>query len=165
MLITLISRTRRNHGLEHATMNFLNSRFPHQAFAGHSDWRGFWIVGEISIEELGDVVTEALQALRSGRSNLAIHANCGTNLVASGTLAGLAGAVGMMGVGEKPRDKMERIPRVAVLATLALMLSRPLGPLLQKYLTTSGDPQGLEVVNISHHKRGSVTAHRITTQG
>lgn len=165
MLIDSLSRTRRNHGLEHATMNFLNSRFPHQAFAGHSDWRGFWIVGEISIEELGDVVTEALQALRSGRSDLAIHANCGTNLVASGTLAGLAGAVGMMGVGEKPRDKMDRIPMVAFLATLALMLSRPLGPFLQKHLTTSGDPGGLTITKISRHKRGEMTAHRITTQG
>ncbi len=165
MLIDTFSRTRRNHGLEHATMNFLNSRYPKRAFAGHSDWRGFWIMGEISTEELREVVEGALQALRSGRQELAIHANCGTNMVASGTMAGLAGAVGMMGVGEKPRDKMERIPRVAVLATLALMLSRPLGPFIQKHLTTSGIPQGLEVVEISRHKRGEMTAHRISTQG
>ncbi|MBS1250677.1 MAG: hypothetical protein MAG431_02272 [Chloroflexi bacterium] len=165
MLITLVSRARRNHGLEHATMNFLNSRHPGQTFAGHADWHGFWIMGEISTEELSEVVKKALQALRGGKRELAIHTNCGTNLVASGTMAGLAGAIGMMGVGDKPRQKLERIPRVAALATLALMASRPLGPLLQKYVTTTGDPRKLEVVNISRHKRGNVTAHRITTQG
>jgi len=165
MLRNLISRMRRNHGLEHATINLLSSKYPRRPFAGHSDWRGLWILGEITTVELREVVEEALHALRAGRRDLAIHANCGTNLVASGTLAGLAGAIGMMGVGEKPRDKMERIPRVAALATLALIVSRPLGPLLQKHLTTSGDPQGLEVSSISRHIQGKVTAHRITTQG
>lgn len=165
MLVNLISRMRRNHGLEHATINLLSAKHPHQPFAGHSDWRGLWIVGAISTLELQEVVEEALRALWAGRRDLAIHANCGTNLVASGTLAGLAGAIGMMGVGEKPRDKMERIPRVAALATLALMVSRPVGPFLQRYLTTSGDPQGLEVVEISRYNQGEVTAHRITTQG
>ncbi|RLD11905.1 MAG: hypothetical protein DRI56_00155 [Chloroflexota bacterium] len=127
MLLEFVSLTRRNHGLEHATMNFLGSKYPRRPFAGHSDWRGFWIMGDIATPELLEVVQQALNALQSGRHDLAIHANCGTNLVVSGAMAGMAGVVGMVGAGEERRAKLDRIPLVITLATLALMLSRPVG--------------------------------------
>lgn len=165
MLLKWISLTRRNHGLEHATMNFLNSKYPHRAFAGHSDARGFWVMGEINTPELLEVVQQALDALHAGRSDLAVHANCGTNLVASGAMAGLAGMMGIIGAGEKKRDKIDRIPLIITLSTLALMASRPLGPIIQKHLTTDGDPQNLKVTKIIQHRQGKLKAHRITTQG
>jgi hypothetical protein len=161
---SLISRTRRNHGLEHATLNLLAKIHPRCPFAGHSDTGGFWILGEIPTGELSQIVSDALEKLKSGQSNLAIHQNCGTNLLVSGFAAGLAGAAGLLGVGERTRDKIERIPLIATLSVLALVISKPLGPILQKKLTTSGDPGPLKIVSITKHTLNGLPAHRIKTQ-
>lgn len=165
MLQKLISRTRRNHGLEHATLNLLHERYPYQSFAGHSDPGGFWILGDITAPQLTEVSTEALEKLKNGKHHLAIHQNCGTNLLTSGTLAGLAGALGLIGTGNQREQKWERIPLIITLSTLALILSRPLGVYLQKRFTTSSDPESLQITEITTHPQGQITAHRIQTQG
>jgi hypothetical protein len=159
-----VSRVRRNHGLEHATLHVLAERFPHGAFAGHSDIAGFWVLGEISKEELHSAVKEALRRLQSGEHQLAVHPNCGTNFVTSGVMAGGAASLVMLGNG-KLRDKMERIPLAMVVATLALIVSQPLGLLFQARLTTSGEPEGLEIQEIIPTQRGRMTAHRVVTVG
>lgn len=161
---SIILKTRRNHGLEHATLNLLGVSHPEKPFAGHSDGGGFWILGDISTEEIANTVLDALNKLRAGQRELAIHKNCGTNLLVSGFAAGLAGAAGLIGVGKRPRDKIERIPIITALSVLALVLSRPLGPLLQEKLTTSGDPGSLEVVSITKHILNGIPAHRIKTR-
>ena len=161
---SLISRTRRNHGLEHATLNLLAKTHPRKPFAGHSDTGGFWILGDIPTDELYQTITDALEKLRSGQSSLAIHQNCGTNLLVSGFASGLAGAAGLIGVGKRPRDKFERIPIITALSVLALILSRPLGPIIQKNLTTSGTPGPLKVISITKQSLNGVSAHRVKTQ-
>ena len=161
---SLISRTRRNHGLEHATLNLLAKTHPRKPFAGHSDTGGFWILGEIPTDELNQTITDALDKLRSGQSSLAIHQNCGTNLLVSGFASGLAGAAGLIGVGKRPRDKFERIPIITALSVLALIVSRPLGPIIQKNLTTSGTPGPLKVISITKQSLNGVSAHRVKTQ-
>ena len=161
---SFILQTRRNHGLEHATLNLLGVSHPGMPFAGHSDGGGFWILGDISTEEIADTVLDALNRLRSGQRELAIHRNCGTNLLVSGFAAGLAGAAGLIGVGKRPRDKIERIPIITALSVLALTLSRPLGPLLQEKFTTSSDPGSLEIVSITKNILNGTPAHRIKTR-
>lgn len=161
----VISRIRRNHGLEHATIHILSKQVSGIALAGHSDSAGFWLLGNVSTEKVEAAVHLALQRLRAGESQLAIHPNCGTNFVTSGVAAGIAGAVAMLGVGPRSRDKLERFPLAAALATLALIFSRPLGYRIQQRITTSGLPGNLEIVAVKPSRRGNVTAHRIVTSG
>jgi hypothetical protein len=161
----LISRVRRNHGLEHATLHVLAARYPHRSFAGHSDFRGFWIVGEIDTQDLADAVEEALRRLNGGEHHLAVHPNCGTNFVTSGTLAAGGALLGMLGVGRSKTDKLERLPVAITLATLALIAAQPLGLQLQAGFTTDGHPNGLRVVEVMQHIRGGVTTHRVGTSG
>ena len=163
-LINLISRTQRNHGLEHATLHLLGEKYPSRKFAGHSDPAGFWILGEISTQEAADTSLAALSALQAGQNHLAVHPHCGTNLLVSGTLAGLAGAAALS-FPSQDDDRWERIPLVITLATLALILSRPLGPLLQKRVTTRSDPQGMEIQKITLHRWNGHTLHRVHTRG
>lgn len=163
--LPMISRIRRNHGLEHATLHTLATHLPHTMLAGHSDMRGFWIIGDVPPEVLHTAVQEAIARLRSGESGLAIHPNCGTNYATAGALAGLAGAAAMMGSGKRMRDKLNRLPFAAMLATVALIVAQPLGLLLQARVTTSGDPGSLEVTAITHRKQGRMTVHRIQTRG
>jgi len=163
--IPVISRIRRNHGLEHATLHTLSTRLPHTMLAGHSDAGGFWIIGDVSTDVLQAAVQEAITRLRSGESGLAVHPNCGTNIVTAGALAGLAGAMSMLGSGKQIRDKLSRLPVAAMLATTALIFAQPLGLLLQARVTTSGNPGALEVTDITQRKQGRVTVHRIQTRG
>jgi hypothetical protein len=162
--IPLVSRVQRNHGLEHATLHVLSQRHPKRSFAGHSDVRGFWIIGDVPIEDVYEAVEEAIERLRKGERQLAIHRNCGTNYVTSGVLAGLAAGAAMFGVGKRVRDKLERLPLAMFVATLALIFSQPLGLLLQERVTTSPEPGNLQVVEIVTSRRGRMKAHRITTR-
>ncbi len=159
-----ISRIRRNHGLEHATIHLLSRKFPGTSLAGHSDSGGFWLLGDVSTEAVQAAVSEALRRLRAGEHNLAIHPNCGTNFVTTGTIAGLSAGLAMFSAGRRTRDKLERLPLAMTLATLALIFSQPLGYLLQERVTTSGHPGDLEVAEVVPTYRGTIRAHRIVTR-
>jgi hypothetical protein len=163
--LPMISHLRRNHGLEHATLHTLAARLPQAMLMGHSDTGGFWIIGDVPSEMLNAAVQEAIARLRAGEHQLAVHPNCGTNYVTAGALAGLAGAAVMLGAGKRWQDKLAHLPFAAALATIALIISQPLGLLLQARVTTSGDPGSLEVISITHRKQGLMTTHRIQTRG
>ncbi len=163
--IPVISHIRRNHALEHATLHTLSGLLPRTMLMGHSDAGGFWIIGDVPPETLHAAVQEAITRLRAGESHLALHPNCGTNFVTAGTLAGLAGAAAMLGSGKRLHEKIARLPMAAALATLALIVSQPLGMLLQARVTTDADPGSLEIIAISHKKQGRLIAHRIQTRG
>jgi hypothetical protein len=162
--IPFFSRVRRNHGLEHATLHVLADRHPGQSMAGHSDFAGFWIVGDLEIEDVQTAVDEALARLNAGENKLAIHENCGTNFATAGVLAGGAAFIAMTGAGKGLRDKLERLPLAMTLATVALILAQPLGLAVQENVTTSGRTRGMRVVKITAHT-GRVKAHRIVTTG
>jgi hypothetical protein len=161
----MIDRVRRNHGLEHATMNILGSRYPKIPMAGHSDSGGFWLIGDIPTDAVSMAIDEAIRRLQNGEAELAIHANCGTNFVAAGGVAGLAAWAGMLGSGPGMRRKLDRLPLVITLTTLALMVAQPLGLLLQARVTTSGDPGSLRVVSVTRSRQGKMPAHRVLTAG
>jgi len=160
-----VSRIRRNHGLEHATLHILSKKYPKTSLAGHSDMGGFWILGDVETSDLKAAVDEALTRMRNGEEELAVHPNCGTNFVTAGTLAGVAASLAMLGVGRRLRDRLERVPLAASLATIALMVAQPMGMMLQARVTTSGVPLSLRVVDVIPSMRGRIRAHRVVTEG
>jgi hypothetical protein len=162
--IPVISRIRRNHGLEHATLNILGLHFPQKRLAGYSFPGGFYVLGDIPTEDLREAVFQALMRMNNGEGSLAIHDHCGTNYVASGLAAGLLAWLGMSGTKNK-QDRAERLPLVIALATIGLIASQPLGPMLQKHITTSGDPQDLSIVDVFPITFGQSTLHCVTTRG
>ena len=159
-----ISRIRRNHGLEHATIHLLSAAKANRPLAGHSDAGGFWILGEVDTEELVETVTKALERLRTGERHLAVHPNCGTNFATSGVFAGL-GAFLALGGARRFRNKLERLPLAAVFATLGLIISQPLAFRLQREVTTSGDPGEMKLLRVTKTFVGGRTAHRVETAG
>jgi hypothetical protein len=160
-----ISRTRRNHGLEHATLKILNQKFPHLKLGGVSSPHGFTVVGDVSAEEVAEAAIEGLKRLRAGEADLALHPNCGTNFAVPGAFAGLAAWLGTLGSGKSFKQKLERLPLMIVLATTALVLTNPLGPVIQQRITTAGDPQGLELERVETVIRAGVRLNHVTTRG
>ncbi len=163
--LPLISRTRRNHGLEHATLHMLAKKHPHVSMGGMSTPVGFTIIGDVPTEDVAECAIEALKKLRKGEVQLAMHPNCGTNFAVSGIFAGLAAWLGTLGAGKSFRRKLERLPLIITLVTLALVLTNPLGPLVQKQITTSGNPEDLELVRVETTLRAGIRWHRVTTRG
>jgi hypothetical protein len=162
--LPILSRIRRNHGLEHATLTTLARRFPGHAIGGYSDPGGCWIVGDLDTEAVTEAALEALERLHKGEKSLAVHPHCGTNYAVAGTLAGLAGGLVMLPAGTR-RQKLERLPLAAVLATLALIAAQPLALLVQSRITTSGIPGTLSIIQVTRQEQGKLILHRIHTKG
>ncbi len=158
-----IIQIRRNHALEHATLHILAKKHRQQFLAGHSDVQGIRIIGDVPTESILQAVEEALARLQSGESRLAYHANCGTNFTTAGVLAGLSAWLGLLGSEKDIRSRLYRLPLVVLLVTAVLVITRPLGPYLQQYVTTEAEPGNLKVIEIQRHDFGKFVVHRIRT--
>lgn len=160
----VISRIRRNHGLEHATMHVLSESFPALKLAGKSDMTGFWIVGDVSAEALERAVQKAIERLQAGEKDLAVHPNCGTNLMTAAVVAGIAAFLAMFGSGRRFRDKIERLPLVIILTALAMILAKPLGMILQERFTVASDVGPTGIVDVVPAWFGWFKAHKVVTR-
>ena len=164
----VVSRTRRNHALEHAVIHLLGRTHPGLAIFARSTPRGLVVYGDLSTEELVKAVTEALERLRKGESRLAVHPNCGTSLVTAGTLSGLAAlaTMGLQRVGSRKRGVLPflgALPLAILASTAALIFSQPLGLRLQAELTTDPNIGPLHIVSIIRRNQGKLVFHTIRT--
>jgi hypothetical protein len=163
-----ISRVRRNHALEHATIQVLSEEYPDLRLVGRSSLWGFYIYGDVPIEAVLAATQEGLRRLRSGQRHMAIHPNCGSNLVVAGVLAGLGAFLALGGLSPR-RDKglMERVLRLPLAfsaATMGIILARPLGPLLQAYVTTQPDVGDLRIVDVTRERKAGILVHHVRTR-
>jgi hypothetical protein len=158
----MVDRTRRNHGLEHATVTLLSRQDPRLKLAGRSTPFGFYIYGPVGTEQLRATAAKALARLKAGEVELAVHPNCGTNLITKGIMAGLTSYFGFLGA-NTARSRFGRLPRVALLSGLALMLAQPLGLALQRHITTSGEIREMRISGVRRSERGGWVTHFVST--
>jgi len=151
-------RVRRNHALEHATLHVLAREMPDLNLVGRSDWRGFMIYGEIDTESLRLAAREAFERLRAGQVHLAVHPQCGTNLAVTGLLAGLAVVIGLLG---SRHERWRRWPLTFLSLAGALTLAAPLGPAVQRRMTTNPDMGGVSIGEVMCLRRGRWAVHRV----
>ncbi len=155
-----LKRIRRNHALEHATIAIALSKSDKPSIvAGNSTQGGFFVYGDIPEDVLSESATEALQRLKSGEKDLAISPYCGTNLVVAAAVTGLACAIA---VGSERR--WSKLPNVITAATTAILVAKPLGYLVQKYLTTDGSVGRLDIRDIKHVGIGGAKVHLVRTR-
>jgi hypothetical protein len=162
----IITKIRRNHGLEHATIHLLSrNRQGNLSIVGHSDWGGFTLYGPVTPAEIEAAATEALARLRRGEAELAVHPRCGTVLATTGLLTGLAAflAIGLDS-GSNNRFRWGSIPAAILSATVAAIFAQPLGLHLQRHYTTSGHPGSLEITGVRAVPHRHVITHRVETR-
>jgi hypothetical protein len=162
--VPFIRRIRRNHGLEHGTIHLLSARVQHLRMVGRSDSKGFWLWGEVPTDEVATCVNAALTRMRAGEHSLAIHPNCGTNLVTTALLGAGATMVALMGSERERGGKLARIPLIVMGLLFASIFGQPVGRKIQEHITTLGDPGDLEITAIRRVTRFGMTAHRIETR-
>lgn len=158
-----VSLVRRNHGLEHATLTLLSEQLPHTPFAGYSDPKGFWVVGNVSTDQLLETVQKALRRMKSGEHSLAVHPYCGTNFVTAGLIAGSLAWLTSLGKANNFTKKLNRWPLMVMVVTGAFVASQPLGPKVQAKISTCGEPGNLVVTQIVRYERQGRGLHRILT--
>jgi len=160
LLNLLITRIRQNHALEHATMHVLERSNPWLRLVGHSDWSGFVLYGKVDTQMLRRAVEEALDRLKAREDDLAVHPHCGTNLVAAALLACGAAYI----VGRNSKSPLRRLASVVGAATTALVISRPLGLVLQRHVTTTSDLRGVWIEGVRHQADGPLVVHRVSVR-
>lgn len=166
MLAYLMSRIRRNHGLEHATIHVLSEKHKNFSAQGNSDHRGFHlnIYGDISEEEVMDAVETAFQRMKAGEHELAVHPNCGTVLLTTATMATMAAqAVFSLEQRRQTRAKSDMsvlfnaLPSAILAVVLSLIVSRPVGVQLQAKFTTEGDLGDMQIRSIRRIPPSAIT--------
>ena len=171
--LPLISRVRRNHALEHATMQVLSEQHQNIRLAGRSSLWGFYIYGDVPTEAVLAAAQEGLRRLKAGQRQMAIHPHCGSNFVVAGTLAGLGAFLALGGLPTKQSqdrlsgciERISRLPLACAAATLGVILARPLGPAFQAHVTTQADVGDLALVSVTRERQARVLVHHIRTEG
>lgn len=164
--MSYVKRVRRNHGLEHATIHML-SRY-NLTLSGRANASGFVVVGNASTEQVEKAAHEALTRLRNGQAKLALHPNCGTNLVTTGLLMTTIAALGFSGTNN--RRMRDRFPIVMLAMMVAAFYSLPIGMAVQEHITTAGDPGDLEIVGVKRReislplREDKMVIHRVVTR-
>ncbi|MGC9347051.1 MAG: DUF6391 domain-containing protein [Anaerolineae bacterium] len=164
MLRKLLQRIQHNHALEHATINLLSRRYPKAQIVGFSGPGGFTIYTNLTAEEVVPAARQALRHLKDGEVALAVHDNCGTNLVVTAGLTTIATVIGL-GLRRKRRllDVLERVPQAMLLNALAVMVATPLGHWVQTNVTTDPDVAGVEITSFVTDYQGSMRRVRVHT--
>ena len=152
--------TRRNHAVEHATLKILARKYNDKNLAGHSNPTGFFLFGDMTTSDIRESIQEAMTRLRAGEHDLAIHPGCGTNLATSMVLPASFAWIPFQGT-RSLRWRLLLIPVALGFALFGYVLSKPLGPWLQRNVTTQADLGNLQLVEIIPVRKG---VHRIITK-
>ena len=155
-----IDAVRRNHGVEHATVAVLFSRTGPRRIAGRAARDGFFILGPIDSDLLRSCAAEALLRMQRGEGDLAVSPHCGTNIAVTAGLSTLAAMNAFARHDERPlRDRFGSAFTGSIFAIIA---AQPLGRLVQRYLTTSADVQGMAIVDVRWYAPG---VRKVLTSG
>lgn len=151
-------RVRQNHALEHATITILSTYVPELRASARSTSHGFTIFGDVDLDQLRLAVNEALRRLQAGESELAIHPNCGTNLVVGLSFLTVGAVLGL-----NSNRMRSRVASAALSSFAGVAAARPLGQLVQKYVTTFPDLRGVRVTRIYRRRIFNFTVVEVRT--
>ena len=137
---------RQVHALEHATVWMLSDleqkrqsseasiHADNETIGGMSTEKGFYLYGEINPLKLKRAVCLALNRLKQGEWDLALHPRCGTNVSVSMLLT--TGAI-LTTYLLLPREPLGQLLGLGFSTTVANWLAPEIGMSVQKYLTTA----------------------------
>lgn len=131
-LQALVRRIRQHHAIEHATLTLLAERFPGRRMVGYSDPIGVTLWTDLPAAAVQRALSDAMLRLQAGEAQLAIHPNCGTNLLATGALVSLASLFVSL---DSRKDMLSRFLRTLTLVLPALIVGPMIGLQLQQYTT------------------------------
>ncbi|MDK2800066.1 MAG: hypothetical protein PWP27_1812 [Clostridiales bacterium] len=136
---------RKNHSLEHATVNVLEERYGKALKIGGLAYsNGFSLSGPDlpSPYEVLDAAREGIYRMTKGETYLALHPRCGTSIATSTFLLSLGFIIVLFFF-----DHLSLL-NIAVVFTLANILAKPLGLTVQRFFTTHTDIKDISIIDI-----------------
>ncbi len=137
---------RKNHALEHATINVLEERYgPLKDVGGYAEIDGFYIMSGgtfLTAEEIYMAAQEGLSRLKAGERDLAVHKRCGTSITVTNLLISVLFVVILLFGG------WFSLLHLLIALGLAFLVSHPLGELAQKYITTDPEVSGMRIKGV-----------------
>lgn len=140
-------KVRKNHALEHATINIIERRKGVSGITGMSFDDGFALNGLLDPDLVLSAAREALQRLRRGERHLALSRRCGTtvivvNTISAGVFIFLLFLWGKLGI----------FPVILSL-TAAYLLGPLVSPLVQRMVTTDPEVGPIEITGVEVRSR------------
>ncbi|HHV08614.1 MAG TPA: hypothetical protein GXX69_10430 [Firmicutes bacterium] len=136
---------RKNHALEHATINVIEERYGPQRLSGHADQSGFYIYGAVDPNLLEAAARAGHGRLLAGERELVVHRRCGTTIAAANFISSAA-FLGLL-----LATRHFTFFNVVIALAIANLIGPLLGTILQKYVTTSWDVRDREIVGIEYN--------------
>ncbi|MDQ4077211.1 MAG: DUF6391 domain-containing protein [Chloroflexota bacterium] len=143
LAVALDKQRRRNHALEHATVNVLEQQYRRRLpMGGFAEQDGFYIHGPAQPNAVLAAAREGLERLQRGETELAVHPRCGTVLVAGQFISAITFVLLLFLL----KVSFPSVLLAMLLAILAARsLAQPVGLFLQRTLTISTDVHGMHV--------------------
>ena len=136
---------RRNHAIEHATINVLEEwAGSHLNISGLSREDGFYIAGIQNPELIERAALQGLNLLKQGNCHLAIHRRCGTDIAIANFVTALIFLILLIVTG------MISIFYILIALLISNLISPYLGEYVQKYFTTSCEVRNTEIVGLEY---------------
>ncbi len=142
-------KVRRNHALEHATINILEENYGIAGLSGMAFSDGFAISGFPYPEPVLDASRRALDRLASGEPELAVNRRCGTTLVVINTVSSVLFILLLLVAG--------RITIFTVFLSLVAgwILGTAFSPMVQRFVTTDRHVASLTITGVEMRQRPS----------
>jgi len=138
-------RVRKNHSLEHATVNVLEERYGRNLRVGGLAYaNGFTLSGPDlpSPYEVLDAVREGHYRMINGEKDLALHPRCGTSIAAANFLFSLLFIIVLFSA------HRFTIINIIIAFLVASLIAKPFGLLLQRIFTTYTKVDDVRIIDI-----------------
>jgi len=136
---------RRNHAIEHATINVLEQIAGYRLnISGLSREDGFYIAGIQNPEMVEQAAIRALSLLKMGECDLAIHRRCGTDVAIANFVSAIFFLILLF------TTSMFSILNIVIALLASNLLSPYLGEYIQRHFTTSCDVKNMEIVGLEY---------------
>lgn len=149
MRIVSDRKVRRNHAMEHATINVLEEKYGLAGLSGMAFENGFAIGGYPAPDLILNAAETARQRLADGETELAVNRRCGTTMVVINTVASVIFILLLLVAG--------KISITSVLFSLvvAWLIGSAASPMVQRYVTTDSQVSHLVITGVEMRQRPS----------
>ena len=136
---------RRNHAIEHATINILEKAAGRRLnISGLSREDGFYISGIQNADMVEQAAMQGLSLLQQGQCQLAIHRRCGTDVAIANFISAIIFLILIFSTG------IFSLLNILIALLVSNLISPYLGEYVQRYFTTSCDVQGMDINGLEY---------------
>lgn len=137
---------RRNHALEHATINVIEKETGKRGvLSGYARENGFYIFGPIDLEYLLEASERGREKLIFGETQYAIHERCGTSIGVASFLTIIFFILLII------LTSSFNLFILIIAFLLGQVLGPPLGKFTQKYFTTDPDVKDIKILDVEYN--------------